>query len=82
MPTPTASVLDRVAPDRREQLHTPLSAGHANALRTMLNAGLLRPKLDKETEDALIAAGYARTALGGTMLTEAGEVRAMMENGQ
>ena len=82
MPTPSATVLSRVPPQHRRQLQTPLSAGQAAALRTMLTAGLLRPALDDETKAALASAGYARETPGGFALTDVGQVRAMMENGQ
>jgi hypothetical protein len=81
MPTPSASVLSRVAPENRAQLQTPLARTEVAALRTMLTAGLLRPALDGETKAALIGAGYVREALGGAMLTDSGAVRAMMEVG-
>lgn len=79
MPSPIAS---KVAPEHRQKLTTPLSAGNASALRTMLTAGLARPVLAEDTANALIAAGYAKQTFGGVALTDVGQVRAMMENGQ
>lgn len=79
MPSPIAS---RVAPEHRQKLTTPLTAGQSSALRTMLSAGLMRPVMPQETADALIAADYARQAFGGVAMTDTGAVRAMMENGQ
>lgn len=79
MPSPIAS---KVAPEHRQKLTTPLTGGQSSALRTMLSAGLMRPKLDDETSAALIAAGYAKQTFGGVAMTDTGMVRAMMENGQ
>ena len=79
---PAQGILARVPPESRHKLETPLSATQSGALRTMLTAGLLRPALDAETSEALVAAGYAHQTMGGIALTDEGQVRAMMENEQ
>lgn len=79
---PQGSIISRVAPEHRQKLATPLDAAHADALRSMFTAGLLRPVVPSETADALIAAGYAHETFGGLALTDVGQVRAMMELGQ
>ena len=61
----TTSILSRVAPEDRQKLLTPLADTHAAALKTMLNAGLLRSVLPDEIAQPLIAAGYVKSTLGG-----------------
>ena len=82
MATPVATVVDRVPPEHRQRLKTPLSGEVAGSLRQMLTAGLLRPVLPEDHAAELISAGYARQTLGGLALTDLGAVRGMMENGQ
>ena len=82
MPVSHGTVIDRVPPEGRHKLQTPLSDAQSGALRTMLTAGLLRPVLDQEIAASLIAAGYVHETFGGQSLTATGEIRAMMENGQ
>ncbi len=79
MPTP---IIARVPPESRHRLATPLSAGQSAALVSMMNGGLLRPIIDDATAAPLVATGYARQTAGGLALTDQGQVRAMMENGQ
>lgn len=80
--TSTGLLLDRVAPESRHKLETQLSVVSAAALRQMGVNKLLTPVMAPETTAELVAAGYAKQVLGGTVLTDVGHIRAMMENGQ
>jgi hypothetical protein len=76
------TIFSRVAPEHRQKLVTPITAEQSAALRGMLLGGLMRPVVPDETKAALAAAGYGEERAGGFALTQAGQVRAFMENGQ
>lgn len=78
----SSPIINRVPPEHRQRLMTPLATDAASALRSMGANKLLRPVMTPEVSDALVAAGYARDTFGGLQLTDSGQVRAMMENGQ
>ena len=78
----TPPIINRVAPEDRQRLQTPLTDGTMSALRQMGVNRLLRPVMTPETEQELMAAGYVRQSLGGLQLTDIGQVRAMIEVGQ
>lgn len=80
--TSTGLLLDRVAPESRHKLETQLSVQTAAALRQMGVNKLLAPVMTPETTSELIAAGYVKQTLGGPVLTDVGNIRALMENGQ
>lgn len=77
-----ASIASRVPPASRQKLLTPLAAASSAALRAIGANKLLQPVMAPETVSELVAAGYAQQAMGGIKLTDEGQVRAMMENGQ
>lgn len=77
-----SGIAQKVAPEHRSKLHTPLTAEASSALQSMMNLGLMRPVLPDHIADALIQAGYAKQTFGGVAMTDVGQVRAMMENGQ
>lgn len=79
MPSSSSSPIARAAPEHRIKFASGLGGAQSAALRSLMTAGLLRPSIDDETKSALIAAGYARDALGGTALTDTGGFRAAME---
>ena len=79
---PSAPIINRVPPEFRIKLHTPLENEAASALRQMGANRLLRPVMTPATEQQLIDAGYARRVLGGVALNDLGQIRAAMENGQ
>ena len=78
----SAPIINRVPPEFRFRLRTPLAADALSALRAMGANKLLRPVMSDETSSALIEAGYAKQTVGGVTLTDVGSVRAAMENGQ
>ncbi len=81
--TPGPRILDSVPPDRRQPLFQKMSDEAVTAVRVLLTAGLLRPKLPPTITAELVTAGYARETTSGTViLTDVGQVRAFMENGQ
>lgn len=74
-----ARIIDRVAPENRQKLYTPLEASSVSML-VALNQGLLKPAITDAQAAPLVAAGYARQVMGGGyVLTDVGAVRAMME---
>ena len=76
-------IIDSVPPDKRAPLFQKMSDESVTAVRVLLTAGLMKPKLPESVTAELIASGYARqTTSGTTVLTDVGIVRAMMENGQ
>ena len=77
-----SAILSKVLPQHRQKLMTPLAAEANAALKQMGANRLLRPVTSPETNAQLIEAGYARETLGGIALTDIGQVRAAMENGQ
>lgn len=76
-----SAIVNRVAPEHRQKLATPISTRATGALRTMLTAGLMRPIVPDEIASELVASGYAHEVAGGLALTGIGQVRAMMEVG-
>ena len=76
-------IIDSVPPDKRAPLFQKMSDESVTAVRVLLTAGLMKPRLPEAVTAELIASGYARqTTSGTTVLTDVGIVRAMMENGQ
>lgn len=78
----SAPILNRVAPESRQRLLTPVGAEAASALRQMGGNKLLRPVMSDQAVSELTSAGFVRQSLGGPVLTDSGQIRAMMENGQ
>lgn len=82
-PASSARIIDSIPPDKRAPLFTRMSDESISAVRVLLTAGLMKPKLPEAVSSELIAAGYARQTTSGTIvLTDVGQVRAFMENGQ
>ena len=76
---PSAPILNRVPPEHRQKLLTPVGAEARSVLAQMGANKLMRPVMSVETQSELIAAGYGRETLGGFALSDVGQVRAMME---
>ena len=76
---PSPAIMNRVPPEHRQRLLTPLSVAATAALSAMGGNKLLRPVMDEDTSAQLVNAGYAKSTLGGLALTDIGSVRAEME---
>ena len=78
----TAPLITRVPPEHRLKLLTPLGVEAMSALRAMGANKLLRPVMSEETTAELVDAGYVHETFGGPVLSDIGQVRSAMENGQ
>lgn len=78
----SAPILNRVPPEHRFKLMTPLATEAQSALIAMGANKLLSPVVSDTVASQLIDAGYARQTTGGLALTDVGQVRSQMENGQ
>lgn len=78
----TAPVASRIPPAFRQRLLTPIGAETASALRSFNQNGLLRTTVSEQTATDLVDNGYATASLGGLKLSDTGQIRAAMENGQ